>query len=100
MTGQPPLSKEQAQALAEHIRSVDGVDSLHPGRFGEVTMLFPGARVPGITFNRDGHVEVHIVADITGTSLEGDLNALAERVRGAVAESTDLPATIVIADAV
>lgn len=96
-----PLSREQAQSLADGILALDGVADLDGGRFGEVAMLFPGARVKGLhiaTSSDDPEkqrCEVNIVAK--GEDLP-NLDELAESVRRVAAHYTDLPVDVTVSD--
>lgn len=84
-------------SLATHIQdavcSCDGVAHLHSGQFGEIALLYPGLRVPGLRLVA-GRLEVHVVVKLTA----GDLHQLATTIRQAVSELVDLPIDVTIGD--
>lgn len=85
------LSHTTAIDIVQRVLSVPGVSSMHRGSFGEVALLFPGERVPGLRL-ADGRLEVHVVVKRSA----GDLYQVAESVRGAVGGS--MPIDVVIGD--
>lgn len=87
------LSREQAQALVEQILSIPGIAAMHDGQFGEVALLYPGARVPGLRHAGDG-LEVHVVVKHGA----GDLVQLADVVRSVSHAATKLGTDVVIGD--
>lgn len=70
------FSQLEAMNLVNDILAVPGVASMHRGQFGEIALLFPGQRVPGIRCS-DERVEVHVVAKQDA----GNLHALADAIR-------------------
>ncbi|WKD60331.1 hypothetical protein CCICO_01385 [Corynebacterium ciconiae DSM 44920] len=76
------LDQTHAAELSDVLLGVDGVDSLHSGRYGQIALLFPGARYPGLTQrtndNDDQRLEIHIV--VTKDALS-DLEGVAQRCR-------------------
>ena len=94
MTAADLIEYPQAAELAERVLAVDGVADLHSGSFGEVALLYPGHRVPGLRLDRSGRLEVHVVADLARAT---DLRSLSVDGRGAV--GGDRPIDVVVADA-
>lgn len=99
MTLADSSAREDAQRLADRILSVPGVADLHSGMFGEVGLLFPGARVPGLRVEgrEQTRLQVHIVLDLATAP---DVSQVASAVRAAAAEVTDDPVDVIVADAV
>jgi hypothetical protein len=60
VAGRADAEPDLAEILAEAVLAVDGVESLHPGLFGEVGSYLPGRRVPGIRLH-EHTTEVHVV---------------------------------------
>lgn len=89
----PTFSQHEAMSLVGDILSIPGVASMHRGQFGEVALLFPGERVPGIRCS-DGRVSVHVVAKRDA----GDLHALADAIRTRTTAHTDAPIDVHIGD--
>lgn len=86
-------------ALARALLGVDGIAALHPGLFGEVALLYPRGRVPGlrVTPGSAPRLEVHVVVDFS--AYRRPLSGLAAAVRDVVRESgVDLPVDVVFAD--
>ena len=76
-----------------------GVADLVPGRYGEVALLFPGARIPGLRFlspKDDSQIEAHVVAAFDGPPLTEIGPAVQAAARRAVPELTRFD--VVIAD--
>ena len=74
-----PLDRDRAATLAAQIEAVDGVAALYPGKFGEITLLYPQVRVPGIRFSQDEKaVTIYLVADV---SVDTPLPHAADEVR-------------------
>lgn len=94
------LTLPQAEAVAARVRAVSGVADLHAGRFGEVALLFPRARVHGLRTGPDGGLEVHVVVDLDAVGTGTDLHTLSARIRKTVGAVVDLPTDVVLADAV
>lgn len=93
------LSLEQARALGTALRAVPGVADLAPGRYGEVALLFPGERIPGLRFlgpKDDTQIEAHVVAAFDGPPLTEIGPAVQAAACRAVPELTRLD--VVIAD--
>ncbi|QGU02896.1 hypothetical protein CKALI_10205 [Corynebacterium kalinowskii] len=80
-------------SLVNDILAINGVASMHRGQFGEIALLFPGSRVPGIRCSNEG-VEVHVVAKRTA----GDLHKLADAIRTQASSHTDAPVDVYIGD--
>ncbi|WP_210400073.1 hypothetical protein [Corynebacterium sp. HMSC04H06] len=81
------LEADQAQGLAAALEGLPGVAELFGGRFGEVSLYFPGQRVPGIRQlhqRDDTQIEIQVVADLSSTK---DLHDLADRVRDKARET-------------
>ena len=83
-----PLDRDQATALATAIAEVPGVQALYPGRFGEIALLYPHVRIPGIQFSAADNptVTIHLEADLGANT---PLPHAADAVRRIVA--TQLP---------
>lgn len=87
-----------ADRLAARLRGIPGVAGLHPGRFGEVALLYPRHRVVGLRHTPEV-LEVHLVIDLSAAR---PLAEVAAEVRGVVTqELADAPPhlDIVFADA-
>ncbi|WP_293772894.1 hypothetical protein [uncultured Corynebacterium sp.] len=72
------LSPVQAEAIAAAIADTPGVHSLSPGTFGEVALLFPGRKVPGLKFlspKDDSALRAEIVVDYQAAPALKDLAA-------------------------
>ena len=96
------LTADTARAIASAVVGFEGVAKLSPGRFGEVSLLFPGERIRGISrpSPRDyTHLELHVVVDV---SAGVPLAALGETVRDSVRTTWPSARTVdvVFADAV
>ena len=89
------ISPDTADALADAIRGVDGVADLHAGRFGEVALLFPRRRVPGLR-RAEGTLQVHLVVDLAHPR---PLIDVAADVRASIARHLDLPVDVIFAEA-
>lgn len=94
------LTRDEAEALAGDILALDGVDGLHGGRYGEVALLYPKARVRGLkmTSPRDGgptRLEVHVTADAAAMP---NLYELAKTIRNTAAGYTDAPVDVTFGD--
>lgn len=96
-----PIPREEAEALSARVQGVEGVAGLHAGAFGEASLLYPGARVKGLTLSGpegQERLEVHLIADLSRTD---SLNSLAGRVRDALAGHTaGRTVDVIVADAV
>lgn len=86
---------DQARAIERAVTSISGVDSLHPGRFGEVALLYPGERVRGLKVNCD-RLEVHLT--VSASLLTSTLDVLADQVRVTAQDFTDLTVDVHIND--
>ena len=101
-TQKAELTADTARAIAAAVVGLEGVAKLSPGRFGEVSLLFPGERIRGISRpspRDDTHLELHVVVDVSaGVSLA----ALGETVRDTVRTTWPAARTVdvVFADAV
>lgn len=54
---------DQAEMIAETVRAVPGVHSLHGGQFGEIATYLPHRRVIGVRIDGDGaaiHVSMYV----------------------------------------
>lgn len=97
------LSREQAQSLADDIVALPGVAGLNGGQFGEVALLYPGAKVQGLRISaprtdpQSPRLEVSVVAKASDLP---NLDDLAESVRHIVSNYTDLPVDVTISDVV
>ena len=95
------LDHEQAEQLVREICDLDGVAGLYGGQFGEVAILFPGARVRGLHVlvpkdeNEVPHLEVFVIVD--GDS-QPNLEELASTIRETAARYTDAPVDVTISD--
>lgn len=89
-----------ADRLAARLRDIPGVADLHPGRYGEVALLYPRHRVVGLRHTPEV-LEVHLVVDLSDLPAARPLAEIAADVRGVVKqELTDAPPLeIVFADA-
>lgn len=94
-----PIPAPVAHAIADEVSRVPGVARLHPGDYGEVALLFPGERVPGLRL-LGRHLQVHLVIDLDALGPTADLAVVAEHVRGAARSHTDLPVDVILADAI
>ncbi|MEZ7131860.1 hypothetical protein ACBR40_41555 [Nonomuraea sp. AD125B] len=72
--------EDEAPAIAERVRSCDGVAGLSSGPFGTVATYLPGRRLTGVSVN-DRAVEIAIVATLDRPLLE-----TADEVRRAVTD--------------
>lgn len=90
-----------ADRLVARLRGIPGVADLHPGRYGEVALLFPRHRVVGLRHTPEV-LEVHLVVDLSDLSAARPLAEVAAEVRDVVTqELADTPPhlEIVFADA-
>lgn len=97
MAAHDQLSVDEAQKLSEQIIALEGVADLSGGRFGEVALYYPRARVRGLrqTSGENPRFEVHVVADL---SSKPNLHDVAEKVRTVAAAAQPLPVDVTIAD--
>ena len=85
--------REVADRLAARLLAVPGVAALHPGRFGEVALLYPRHRVIGLRCTPE-LIEVHVVVDLAAAR---PLAEVAEEVRGVVRqELIDAPQPVAV----
>ncbi|MEZ2121702.1 MULTISPECIES: hypothetical protein [unclassified Corynebacterium] len=97
-----PLSHEQAEALRDEILSVPGVSGMHGGQFGEVAMLYPGARVRGLHLLTprgcpdEARMEIHLIVDLSQLP---DLGTLAGEVRTIAEKYITQPVDVFFSDA-
>lgn len=103
-----PVPLEQAREIVAAVRATPGVADLSSGSFGEVALLYPGARVPGLRVSTIGTEEprlaVHVSVDLGGRRIikkKPMLADIAEAIRGSVRSvgCTELPIDVVFADA-
>lgn len=103
-----PVPVEQAREIVAAVRATPGVADLSSGSFGEVALLYPGARVPGLRVSTIGTEEprlaVHVSVDLGAALGAGEkplFTDLAEAIRSSVrsAGCTELPIDVVFADA-
>lgn len=100
MTAPPdPVPRQVADALVESLRAVPGVFDVHSGAFGEVALLFPRHRVPGLRLSTrpPRRLEVHLVADLASSR---PLEDVAAEIRRIVHEAVPgVPVDVVFGDA-
>ncbi|MDU0478681.1 hypothetical protein QVA66_05460 [Staphylococcus chromogenes] len=53
------LDRAVAQSIADQVAALPGVAGLHAGKFGEIALLYPGQKVPGLRLT-DHSLEIHI----------------------------------------
>ncbi|SFG16007.1 hypothetical protein [Corynebacterium spheniscorum] len=103
-----PVPLEQAREIVAAVRATPGVADLSSGSFGEVALLYPGARIPGLRVSTIGSEEprlaVHVSVDLgaaAGAREKPMLADIAEAIRGSVRSvgCTELPIDVVFADA-
>ncbi|WP_291313230.1 hypothetical protein [Corynebacterium sp. UBA2622] len=97
----PPLvTPETGRAARAAALAVPGVAGLDPGRFGEVAILLPGARIEGIRPSERGGLrglEAHLVFDVSSGR---DVRSVAEEARSAIAGATGADyVDVVVSDA-
>ena len=68
-----------ADAIAAAVRDAPGVSDLHGGVQGEIALLLPGRRIPGLRLN-DAACEVHVAVE-----WDADIPRTAAAIRTAVA---------------
>ena len=104
MSSTDAITQSQAHAIVEAVSAVPGVVELTRGTYGHVALLFPGERVAGLRIVRGladaTGLEVHAIVDLSVLGEETDLHVFSRRIRAAASGHTDLPVTVVIADAV
>ena len=97
-----PISLEHAEALRDEILSLPGVAGMHGGQFGEVAMLYPGARVRGLHLLTprgrpdETRMEIHLIADLSQLP---DLGKLADEVRAVAGRFVSEPVDVFFSDA-
>ncbi|AZA14407.1 hypothetical protein ACFPVT_04265 [Corynebacterium choanae] len=95
------LNREQAEALRDDIVALDGVAGLYGGQFGEIAMLFAGARVRGLHITDDDQdnprLAVYVIADSKHLQ---PVQQLGETVRTVAGKHCDLPIDVTISDVV
>lgn len=95
-TSLDPLPREIADKLSQGLRSIPGVAALHPGRFGEVALLYPRHRVRGLSMS-GGRLGVHIIVNLAALR---PLPELADEVRATATKAIpNIPVDVYIADA-
>lgn len=70
------LDLDAAQRIKEAVTSLEGVAGLSAGSFGEISLLFAGARVGGIrkpSPREDTAIEIHVVVDIAAEKVLQEL---------------------------
>lgn len=90
-----PVAREVADCLVAGIRAIPGVADLHPGRYGEVALLYPRHRVRGLRAT-PGTLEVHLVVDLAAPR---PLAEIATQVRALAAGLLDMVVDVYFADA-
>ncbi|AWB83363.1 Asp23/Gls24 family envelope stress response protein [Corynebacterium liangguodongii] len=94
------IGRAEAEAIRAAALSVPGVAGLSGGQFGEVALLLPGAKIPGIRpLTADGRrgVELHVVY---ATDQGCPIADVATQLREDVAAAADLDfINIIFADA-
>ncbi|MDO5671173.1 MAG: hypothetical protein Q4G50_14375 [Corynebacterium sp.] len=91
----PVPARPLADAVAADLRAIPGVADLHPGRYGEVALLYPRHRVTGLRHTPD-RLEVHLVVDLDHPQ---PLAEVADRARAVVEKHLRRTADIIFADA-
>ncbi|MBV7302986.1 MULTISPECIES: hypothetical protein [Corynebacterium] len=93
------LDQTHAAELSDALLGVDGVDSLHSGRYGQIALLYPGVRYPGLaqrtSDNGDQRLEIHLV--VTQDALS-DLQGVAQRCREVASPYVSGAIDVTIAD--
>lgn len=70
------LDLDAAQRIKEAVTSLEGVAGLSAGSFGEISLLFAGARVRGIrkpSPREDTAIEIHVVVDVAAEKVLQEL---------------------------
>lgn len=102
MTQSPPrLTHDQAAALSEAILGVEGIDSFHAGRFGQIALIYSGDRFPGLwhpspTDDEPRGLEIHVVVTREGLK---NLKGIADQIRTLAADYFAGSIDVIIADA-
>lgn len=102
MTQSPPrLTHDQAAELSEALLGVEGIDSLHAGRFGQIALIYSGDRYPGLwhpspTDTEPRSLEIRLVVTRDGLK---NLQAIADRARAIAAQYFAGSIDVIIADA-
>ncbi|WKD56844.1 hypothetical protein CAPI_01350 [Corynebacterium capitovis DSM 44611] len=94
------MTRDVGEAAVAAALSTPGVAGLHAGRFGEVALLLPGTRIPGLRSVERASlrgIEVHLVYDVdSGLTV----SAAASNARAAVSAATGAPfVDVIVADA-
>lgn len=103
------FSLEEAKTIVSEILALPGVARMHPGAFGEVALLYPRERVPGLRIIDDPktdqpkRIEVHIVANLSALAnsegkSETTFNDLSDEIRKILSTRTPLSVDVLIAD--
>ncbi|NMF32636.1 hypothetical protein HF851_10175 [Corynebacterium ammoniagenes] len=96
------LDLDTAQRIKDAVVSLDGVAELSAGSFGEVSLLFAGARVGGIrkpSPREDTVIEIHVVVDVSSEKVLQELGA--EIRQAAMAACSELTRVdVIFADAI
>lgn len=104
MPASSPLLPETARAISRAVTTVPGVAELTSGAYGEIALLYPGERVAGMRLERGladaDRLEIHVIVDLSVLGLGTDLHAFSRRIRSVASAHTELPVTVVLADAV
>lgn len=89
-TGATPAGAEldRADLIAAAAVSVDGVEAMHGGMFGEAATYLPGRQVAGVRLTEDG-TEVHVVVDY-GRAVHRVADAVRRAVSPLVTGSVDV----------
>lgn len=90
-----PLSKSLAEDIAARTCAVPGIFGMCTGDFGEIALLFPGGKVPGIRAS-DSRLEINVVVKRSS----GELEQVAAQIRHEVGQLWPGPVDVVIADVV
>lgn len=100
-----PVPAAVAESLVAAVSAVPFVDGPDEGRFGEVALLYPGLRAPGLRW-ADGRLEVHVRVAVDPRD-PAPLSDVARTVRAAasavLSESPEAPAVpvdVIVADVV
>lgn len=59
MTAPSRPASAEAEAISAAVLAVPSVDGFHPGHHGEVALLYPGLRVPGMRWTGN-RLELHL----------------------------------------
>lgn len=95
---QDPVPLSLASEVSASVLAIPGVAGFHSGPYGEVALLYPGARLPGLRLT-DGHLELHVVLDLQALGTNTPLSAVARQIRHAAQHHSPFPVDVIFADA-